>query len=129
MCVCVSVCVCMYVYVCIYKYINIYMYICMYVHIGKGEAEEEAYPAPQVFRTSPTSPRPPPEQPRAQTRIPKRQNRSRTLRIKGCIFRIFCGNNLGDARNAIEDRREEVGVLVEAGVCAGRDKCASMCKC
>lgn len=50
-----------------------------------------------------------------QTRIPKRQKRSRTPRIKECIYGAFAGTILV-MLNAIEDRREEVGVLVEVGV-------------
>jgi hypothetical protein len=50
-----------------------------------------------------------------QTRIPKRQKRSRTLRIKECIYGAFAGTTLV-MPNAIEGRREEVGGLVEAGV-------------
>lgn len=50
-----------------------------------------------------------------QTRIPKRQKRSRTPRIKECIYGAFAGTILV-MPNVIEDRREEVGGLVEAGV-------------
>lgn len=50
-----------------------------------------------------------------QMRIPKRQKRSRTLRIKECIYGAFAGTTLV-MPNETENRREEVGVSVEAGV-------------
>lgn len=48
-------------------------------------------------------------------RIPKRQKRSRILLRREYIYGAFVGTALG-MPNEIEDRREEVRVLVEAGV-------------
>jgi hypothetical protein len=52
-----------------------------------------------------------------QTRIPKRQRRSRTLRIRDCICEAFAGTGttLGTP-NATEDLREEAGGLAEVRV-------------
>jgi hypothetical protein len=52
-----------------------------------------------------------------QTRIPKRQKRSRTLRPRQCLYGAFAGTGKTLVMpNAIEDPREEAGVWAGARV-------------